>query len=362
MASIRRPHNAQESFSQSFILKNSASLFPSLLFETLPVSQSVVRLEFSLQKKCALFTTVQILGQTLAVEKTSSTVKTAAIADYLDDETVSLDDRGAPWQDIAEAAGVELPKTQHLKPPGLRTLTSQSIQRACRDDEDIINAVCEEEKELKKEQAKQRYEHAIEQLTLRPRSYNWKDVAFCDEFHLGIGPQVTKYVKRRRGKESREKLCNVHFKKITSKDTKAKAREEEHLPLLNVFIVIRHNYKRIIPYEVPSNSFGKMTTKVYTQEILLLIKDDLLSRELTLWQDKDSTHDSNGTKAWFQKNHVSYITSPGNSPDLSIFESYAHPLKKHFHTKRSRTKKEALARFSQVFEEEFDQGVNSEYV
>lgn len=111
----------------------------------------------------------------------------------------------------------------------------------------------------------------------------------------------------------------------------------------------------MIPYEIPGNSVGKMTTKVYTQEILPAIKDDLLSQGLTLWQDKDSAHDSNSTKAWFQKNNVPYITSPGNSPDLSIFESYAHPLKKLFHTRRSTTKKAALARFAQVFEEEIDQ-------
>jgi hypothetical protein len=66
-------------------------------------------------------------------------------------------------------------------------------------------------------------------------------------------------------------------------------------------------------------------------------------------------HDSNSTKAWFQKNNVPYITSPGNSPDLSIFESYTHPLKKLFYTRRSTTKKAALARFAQVFEEEIDQ-------
>ena len=279
----------------------------------------------------------------------------AAISNYLNDESVPLNDRGAPWQDIAEAAGVELLDSTHFKLAGRRTISARAIQRACRDDEDIINAVCEEEKELDEQQARLRCEFAEKQLELRPRSYNWKDVAFCDEFHLGIGPQITKHVKRRRGRESREKRSNVHFKKVTSKDTKAKAREEEHLLLLNVFIVIGHNYKKMIPYEVPGNSVGKMTTKVYTQEILPAIKDDLLSQGLTLWQDKDSAHNSNGTKAWFKKNNVPYITSPGNSPNLSIFESYAHPLKKLFHTRRSCTKEEALARFTKVFEEEMDQ-------
>ncbi len=148
---------------------------------------------------------------------------------------------------------------------------------------------------------------------------------------------------------------NIYKKKTTSKDTKAKAREEEHIPLLNVFVVIGHNYKRTILYEILSNSVRKMTTKFYTQEILLAIKDDLLDRGLTLWQDKDSAHNLEDTKAWFKKNRVPYITSPSNSPNLSIFESYAHPLKRLFHARRSRTKKQVEERFAQVFEHDFNQ-------
>jgi hypothetical protein len=61
-----------------------------------------------------------------------------------------LDDRGKPWQDIAEDAGVILPKTTRFKPPGLCTIEPQSIRRACKSDEGIINTVCDEEKELLK--------------------------------------------------------------------------------------------------------------------------------------------------------------------------------------------------------------------
>ncbi|PQE18254.1 hypothetical protein CJF30_00010980 [Rutstroemia sp. NJR-2017a BBW] len=81
---------------------------------------------------------------------------TAAIADYLDDPTTSLDTKGAPWQDLAIAAGVELSSTQHFKPPGIRTLDAKAIRRACKNDEDIINAVYEEEKLLDPRQAKER--------------------------------------------------------------------------------------------------------------------------------------------------------------------------------------------------------------
>ena len=122
--------------------------------------------------------------------------ETAAISDYLEDESVPLDDRGAPWQDIAEAASVDLPKSVHFKPPGLRTIDARVIQRACRDDEDIINAVCKEEKELDEKQAQTRYKYANEQLNACPKSLDWIDVAFCDEFHLGIGPTIIKRVKR----------------------------------------------------------------------------------------------------------------------------------------------------------------------
>jgi hypothetical protein len=61
-----------------------------------------------------------------------------------------LDDRGKPWQDIAEDAGVILPKTTHFKSPKLCTVEPQSIRRAYKSDEGIINAVCDEEKELSK--------------------------------------------------------------------------------------------------------------------------------------------------------------------------------------------------------------------
>jgi hypothetical protein len=45
------------------------------------------------------------------------------------------------------------------------------------------------------------------------------------------------------------------------------------------------------------------------------------------------------------------LTLPGVSPDLSILETMAHPLKKAFHAKRCITEKASLARFKQIFEE-----------
>ena len=188
------------------------------------------------------------------------------------------------------------------------------------------------------------------QLPLRPHSLDWKDVAFYDEFHFGIGPQITKRIKRKRGKEYRYKPSNVHRKKVTAKDTKAKAREEDHLKLLNIGVIIGYNWRKVIPYKVP-NSVGKMTTEVYIQHVLPSIRDELLDQGLTLCHDADSAHTSKATINWAKDNRIPLITLPGVSPDFSILEAMAYPIKRKFHAQRCTIEKAALARFEQVFNE-----------
>jgi hypothetical protein len=286
---------------------------------------------------------------------------TAAIADYLDDPTTSLNQRGAPWLDIAEAAGVDLPKTEHIKPLGKRVVEPQSVLRACKKDENLINAVCEEERDLTKYQAENRKDWKDSLLEAWPHSKDWNDVIFADEFHVGIGTESTKRIKRKRGSKYRYKKQNVHKKKVSSKDVKAKARENKHLKLLNVYVVLGRDFRKIIPYEV-NNGVGKMTTKVYTEQILPQLENDLKSRGLTLCHDKDSAHDSKGTEAWIKEHNLSVITLPGVSPDFSIFESMACTLKRKFHTKRTTTQRAALQRFTQIFKEELsDEMVHNQY-
>jgi hypothetical protein len=141
--------------------------------------------------------------------------------------------------------------------------------------------VYEEEKKLTKKQAKARTDFIDIQLPIRPYSVDWEDVAFCDKFYFGIRPQLTKRIKRKAGKKWRYKPYNVHRKEITLKDIKVKAKEEDYFKLLNVFVVIGLNYKRVILYKI-LNSVGKITTTVYTRFILLTIKEDLKREDLTL--------------------------------------------------------------------------------
>ena len=73
---------------------------------------------------------------------------TATISDYLDNDSVSLNNKGKPWLDVTETAGVSLPNTSHFKLPRLRLVTTQTIRRAYERDKDLINATYERKKEL----------------------------------------------------------------------------------------------------------------------------------------------------------------------------------------------------------------------
>ncbi|KAH6704129.1 hypothetical protein BKA61DRAFT_577225 [Leptodontidium sp. MPI-SDFR-AT-0119] len=203
---------------------------------------------------------------------------------------------------------------------------------ACQD-EGIINAVCEEERELTEKQAKARLEWEAIERTERPTNEDWKDVAFCDEFHLGIDPQVIKRVKRKIRPEHGLKPENVHRKKVTSKDTKVKAREDEHLRLLNVFVVIGYDYRKILTYDA-GNVVGKMSTKCYTEQIHPHLLDDFRSKGLTLYRDADSAHLPKAMETWVKKNGLKVLPLRSVSPDFLIFESMANPLKRAFYARR----------------------------
>ncbi|KAG4428113.1 hypothetical protein IFR05_016404 [Cadophora sp. M221] len=72
----------------------------------------------------------------------------ATIAAYVEDPSTSLHNKGLPWAGIATTAGVQLPETVYLFLAEKRLVNEQSIRNACARDEDMINAICEEEIEL----------------------------------------------------------------------------------------------------------------------------------------------------------------------------------------------------------------------
>lgn len=207
---------------------------------------------------------------------------------------------------------------------------------------------------MTQDQADNRLKWIDIKLAKRGHSEDWKDVVYYDELHYRIGHKETIKVKRPTGKEYRLAKMNVQLKEKTSKDIKAKAREEGHEMLLSVFIVIGYNYRKMVIYQVPSN-VGKMTSKVYINDILPRIAPELIAKGLTLCQDADSAYNSRATLAWAKKQGLSLLTLPGKSPDFSILESMANPIKHLFFSRRTRSEKARLARFTRVFNEEVSQ-------
>ena len=100
-----------------------------------------------------------------------------------------------------------------------------------------------------------------------------------------------------------------------------------------------------------SNNVGKMTTMVYIKVILPAIKEDLEREGLTLCQDADSAHTSKATLKYAEDSSIKLITLPKVSPDFSICETMARPLKRKFHARRCTTEKAALARFKHIFDD-----------
>jgi hypothetical protein len=55
---------------------------------------------------------------------------TSTIANYTDNRTIPLNDRGKPWLNLAIAAGVTIPETYYFKPPDIRTIITRTLQKA----------------------------------------------------------------------------------------------------------------------------------------------------------------------------------------------------------------------------------------
>ena len=75
---------------------------------------------------------------------------------------------------------------------------------------------------------------------------------------------------------------NIQKKTITTKTIWDKEKKEDHFKQLYIFIAISYNYKKVVPY-TSSNSNGKISSKVYIEQVLPTLKEDLQRLDLTLY-------------------------------------------------------------------------------
>ena len=260
-----------------------------------------------------------------------------AIADYLDHCT--FDEKAETWQDIQINAGV-------VASLGKEAYHRTTIWRRVNEIAPISEHIAAQQEEHPPERQEERVQWCDIQLKKRPHGKNWKDVLWCDELHWKTGPRHKRKIKRRRGKGERDRVTNTQYDKHRKQEPEEVKKERK----FHLFCVVGYDFAWCMPYET-SHSNGKMTSKVFIQEILPKLQSELLSRggEWTLYMDRDSSHTSQKTLNYMHLHGWDYILGCSKSPDLSIMETWVSPLKEKFYRKTCRSKSEGMARFYRVW-------------
>ena len=152
---------------------------------------------------------------------------------------------------------------------------------------------------------------------------DWKLVRFSDEVHFGLSPQRRLRIIRRPG----QRYCFDCMQE-------GKEPEERVQKRFHCWAWVGWNYKSdLIFYEVPGNTNGKMSQRVYIDSILEpIVKPCLeMSERFVLEEDGDSGHGSannnNIVRKWKEENGLKYYFNAPKSPDLSIIENCWQPVK-----------------------------------
>lgn len=146
--------------------------------------------------------------------------------------------------------------------------------------------------------ARERVEYARMILKKYPRPEDWDRVRFSDEAHFGLGPQGKLRVNQKPG----QRFCSQC---IQYKDEP----KEEYRKKFHRWAAVGYNIKSDIHFnEVPGNTNGKMSQRVYIDQILGPIVKPWLKagQDFVLEEDNDSGHGTgkrkgNTIRAWMQE-------------------------------------------------------------
>jgi hypothetical protein len=121
------------------------------------------------------------------------------------------------------------------------------------------------------------------------------------------------------------------------------------LEKIHKWCVIRWKYRELTPYTTESDN-GKITRKVYLEQILSQIITDFRESSLTLYEDQDSAHTSYETGKLHKRNDLDVITCSPKSPDMSVMEIWTKSLKGSFYSRHSWSETPGPKRIEIIFE------------
>jgi hypothetical protein len=270
-----------------------------------------------------------------------------SIATYIDE--APFEEKGDSWEDLAFAAGVITHK--EFEENKENSMHGRTIQRHVTEVSGIKTFKAAKKEDLDNSIKAQRVDWCILQLLLRPHRKSWRQVIWCDEIHNSSSSRHVKRIKRR--PDTRFDPRNIQY------DKKARQPELDELveQRFHFFCVVGYDFAWCIDYDA-GNSNGKMNGRTYMSRILPLLKQEILGKELILWQDRDSAHVSKKVLDWMDLNGMDYLNSPPKSPDLSIMETWVHPLRKRFTARRVETAEAGIQRFYRVWRKLDQEKVN----
>ena len=149
-----------------------------------------------------------------------------------------------------------------------------------------------------------------------PRLEDWHRVKFNDEVYYGYGPQSKLRIIRKLG----ERYCPDCIQKDKEPNKKDKKRH-------HCWDVIDYNFKsEIYFYEVPGNTNGKMSQKVYIDQILESIVKPWINvhHDFVLEEDDDLGHrlgKSNIVHTWKEVNGLEFYFNYYLLSDLTPIEN-----------------------------------------
>ena len=169
--------------------------------------------------------------------------------------------------------------------------------------------------------ARRRVEYAEKLLEQRPNARDWRDVLFFGECHFGWGGSTKKKRIIRQKGHRFDADC-------AQKDEKG----------IHVWAAIGYDFKsELIEYEVPGNTNGKMSQKVYIEAILEpYIKQLMIKKDFVWEEDGDSGHGppnptgkKDSVSIWKLQNGLQCLRNALLSPDLAPIEACWSPPKQY---------------------------------
>lgn len=118
---------------------------------------------------------------------------------------------------------------------------------------------------------------------LKPKPEDWHDVRFSDEVHWRVGPQGKLRIVRKPGK----RYCGDCIQEQLNRD------DEKMFESAHTWAAVGYNFKDNLGfYKVPGNKDGKLSLKVYRDQIPELLVKPWLDRgdQFILEEDNDSGH------------------------------------------------------------------------